>query len=75
MLFLLTDCPHKLKLEKVHGALIILFYITPSSSPLKSRFKETATTLQTLQFQDRISFFIKNTHTHTHKKKKLPLSK
>ena len=39
---LLTDSPQKLKLEKVHCALIILFYISPSSSPLKSRFTENA---------------------------------
>ena len=64
MLFLLTDSPHKLKFEKVHVALIILFYVTPSSSPLKSRFKENAkilskksTTQKILQFQERISFF------------------
>ena len=42
MLFLLTDFPQKLKLEKVHGALIILFYVSPSSPPLQSRFKENA---------------------------------
>ena len=42
MLFLLTDAPQELKLEKVHGALIILFYVSPSSPPLQSRFKENA---------------------------------
>ena len=42
MLFLLTDSPQKLKLEKVHGALIIIFYVGPSSPPLQSRFKENA---------------------------------
>ena len=40
MLFLLTDSPQKLKLKKVQGALIILFYVSPSSPPLQSRFKE-----------------------------------
>ena len=40
--FLLTNSPQKLKLKKVHGALIILFYVSPSSPPLKSRFKENA---------------------------------
>ena len=52
------------KIGKGSWCFIILFYVTPSSSPLKSRFKETATTLskksttqKTLQFQDRISFF------------------
>ena len=42
MLFVLTDSPQKLKLAKVHGALIILFYVRPSSPPLQSRFKENA---------------------------------
>ena len=42
MLFLLTDSLQKLKLEKIHGALIILFYVSPSSPPLQSRFKENA---------------------------------
>ena len=42
MLFLLTDSPQKLKLEKVHSALIILFYVSPSSPPLQFRFKEDA---------------------------------
>ena len=40
MLFLLTDSPQKLKLKKVQGVLIILFYVSPSSPPLQSRFKE-----------------------------------
>ena len=35
MLFLLTDSPQKLKLEKVHGTLIILFYVSPSSPQLQ----------------------------------------
>ena len=42
MLFLLTDSPQKLKLKKVQGALIILFYVSPSSPPLQSRFKANA---------------------------------
>ena len=42
MLFLLKDSPQKLRLEKIHGALIILFYVSPSSPPLQSRFKENA---------------------------------
>ena len=29
-------------LERVHGALIILFYVSPSSPSLQSRFKENA---------------------------------
>ena len=31
MLFLLTDSPQKLKLEKIHGALIILLYVSLNS--------------------------------------------
>ena len=42
MLFLLTDSPQKLKLEKVDGAIIILFYVSPSSPLLQSPFKESA---------------------------------
>ena len=45
MLFLLTDSPQNLKLEKAHGALIILFYVYPSSLSLQSRFKENANIL------------------------------
>ena len=66
MLFLLKDSPHKIKLEKVHGALI-LFFVSPSSPPPQSRSKENAkivsknSTKKKLQFQGRIWFFIKNT--------------
>ena len=42
MLFLLTDSPQELKLEKVHGTLIIMFYVNPSSLPLQFCFKENA---------------------------------
>ena len=35
MLFLLTDSPQKLKLEKIHDTLIILFYESPSSPQLQ----------------------------------------
>ena len=45
MLFLLTDSPQNLKLERAHGALIILFYVYPSSLSLQSRFKENANIL------------------------------
>ena len=45
MLFLLRDSPPKLKLEKVDGPLIILFYVSPSYPPVQSRFKENAKTL------------------------------
>ena len=36
MLFLLTDSPQKLKLEKIHGTLIILFYVSLSSPKLQT---------------------------------------
>ena len=42
MLFLLTGSPQKLKLEKVHGALITLFYVSQSSPLIQSRLKENA---------------------------------
>ena len=45
MLFLLTDFLQKLKLEKFHGALIILLYVSPSSPPLQFRFKENGKVL------------------------------
>ena len=35
ILFLLTDSPQKLKLEKIDGTLIILFYGSPSSPQLQ----------------------------------------
>ena len=37
-LFLSTDSPQKLKLEKIHGTLIILFYVSPSSPQLQKLF-------------------------------------
>ena len=42
MLFLLTNFSQKLKLEKLHGDLIILFYVSSSSPSLQSCFKENA---------------------------------
>ena len=44
MLFLLTASTQKLKLEKIHGALIVLFYVIPSFPPLRYSFKENAGT-------------------------------
>ena len=35
MLFLLTDSPQKLKFEKIHDAVIILFYKSPGSPQLQ----------------------------------------
>ena len=61
MLFLLTDSPQELKLEKVHGTLIIMFYVNPSSLPLQFVLKrmlryylKTPPLKQILQFQDRM---------------------
>ena len=38
MLFLLTNSPQKLKLKKFRGTLIILFYVSPSSTQLQKFF-------------------------------------
>ena len=38
MLFLLTGSPQKLKLEKIHDTLIIIFYVSPRSPQLQKRF-------------------------------------
>ena len=38
MLFLLTDVPPKLKLEKIHGTLIIFFYVSSRSPWLQKTF-------------------------------------
>ena len=51
MLFLLTGSPQKLKLEKLHGTLIILFHVRPSSPQLQrllffKKNKNKTTTLQ-----------------------------
>ena len=68
MLFLLTDSYQKLKLEKVHGTLIILFYVSLSSPHLQFRFKKNANILsKNSTTQENITIsrqnsFIKNTH-------------
>ena len=36
----ISGLSQKLKLEKAHGALIILLYVSPSSPPLQFHFKE-----------------------------------
>ena len=38
MLFLLTDCPQKLKSENAHDTLIILLYVSPRSPQLQRHF-------------------------------------
>ena len=38
MLFLLTDSPQKLKLEKIHDTLTILFYVSPRSPQVQILF-------------------------------------
>ena len=73
MLFLLTDSPQKLKLEKVHGALIILFYVSPSSPPLQSCFKENGkmlsknyiTQIKCYNFKIEFAFFLLKTQKAT----------
>ena len=76
-LFLLTDSPSKDKLGKVYEALIILFYASPSSPSLQSRFKDNAKILSknsTIQesitiWRQNLLFLLKTqTHTHTHTK-------
>ena len=73
MLCLLTDCPKKLKLEKVHGALIILIYVNSSSLPLQSRFKENAkilsknsTTQENITISRQNLFFLLKTQKNNH---------
>ena len=50
MLILLTDSPQKLKLEKIHEALIILFDVSPTSQQERIGFfylkKKKTITLQ-----------------------------
>ena len=66
--------PSKTKTRKVHGALIILFYVSPSSPPVQSHFKENAKILSknsTTQKNITISrqnllFFIKNKKKNNH---------
>ena len=73
MPFLLTDSPQKVKLEKVHDALIFLFYVSPSYTPPQSRFKENAkiiskysTTQENITIsRQSLCFFIKNTKNST----------
>ena len=49
MLFLLTDSPQKLKLEKLHRTTIILIYVSPSSPQLHfSIFNQMNKTIPTL---------------------------
>ena len=68
----MTDSTQKLKLERVRGALIILFYVGLSSPPLQSGFKENAkilpkisTTQKNITISRQNSLFLKKTHTHT----------
>ena len=60
MLFLLTDSPKKLKLEKFHGALTILFYVNSSSSPLQSHFKENSKIFKSSTTQKNITISRQN---------------
>ena len=73
MLFLLAGSPQKLKLENVHGALIILFYVSPSSLSLQSRFKanvkilsKSSTTQENITIsRQNFLFFLKHTKNPT----------
>ena len=73
MLFLLTGSPQKLKLENVHGALIILFYVSPSSPSLQSRFKanvkilsKSSTTQENITISRQNFLFFLKTHKKPH---------
>ena len=68
MLFLLTDSPQNLKLEKVHGTLILLFYVSLSSSQLQFReenakiLSKNSTTQENITIsRQNLLFSIKNT--------------
>ena len=69
----MRDSPPKLKLEKVDGPLIILFYVSPSYPPVQSHFKENAKTLsKNLTTQENITisrqtFFFKKKKRHKKK--------
>ena len=52
MLFLLTDSPQKLKLEKINGTFIILFYMSMSSPQLKRLFFFLLKTQKTIALQE-----------------------
>ena len=63
LIVLWINSPRKLKLEKIRGALIILFYVTPSSPQLQIllfllKYKET-TTLQQFSGRNTLNFLLK----------------
>ena len=77
MLFLLTDSPQKLNLEKIHDTLIILFYVSPNSLQLQRLFfffvktHKKTTSLQQVWweytkscFKENVKIFSKNSTTH-----------
>ena len=69
MLFLLPDSPLKLKLEKVCGALVVFLYVSLSSPPLQSHFRENAKILphhprDCYNFRTKFDFFIRNTKSN-----------
>ena len=72
----MTNSHQKLILEKVHGALIILFYVSPSSHPLQSHFKENAKILSinsTTQENVRISRLKEDCQTSNFKPEMKPM--
>ena len=60
MLFLLTIDPQNLKLEQVHGTLVILFYVRLSSPQLQSHFKENAKISKNSTTQENITISRQN---------------
>ena len=69
MLFLLTGSPQKLKLEKLHGTLIILFHVSPSSPQLqrllffKKKQKQNNHSSASVWWRNTKSSFKENTRT------------
>ena len=62
MLFLLIDSPQKLKLEKIHGTLIILYYVSLSSPPFKDFFllkTQKRTTIQQVTGEKTVNLVLK----------------
>ena len=70
MLFLLTDSPQKLKLEKIHDTLIILFYERLSSTQLqillKNNFSSACDSWEYTKscFKENAKMFSKNSTSH-----------
>ena len=64
MLFILADFPQKLKLENIHGTLIVLFYVSPRSPQLQRLFvfllkMQKTNTLQQVTAGNTANFILK----------------